>query len=197
LYSGVLNRLEEAVPFYRQAVDKYLEVGDLTNEGVARSNLAETLRKLNYFEEARQEIHRAIECKEEYGHAAEPWKTWEILARIESGAGNHISAGEAKRKGIGCYIAYRRDGGEAHGAAGRFCVAVGQSFGAGGPSAATSLLDQAIADSGTTGAAGTFFRALQAIVAGSRDRTLADDPEFSFIVAFEILFLIETLEKPG
>ena len=37
--------------------------------------------------------------------------------------------------------------------------------------------------------------ALQAIVAGSRDRTLADAPSFSPTMAAEILFLIETLEK--
>jgi hypothetical protein len=39
-------------------------------------------------------------------------------------------------------------------------------------------------------------RALQAIVAGRRDRTLADAPDLDFTMAAEILFLIETLEKP-
>ena len=41
----------------------------------------------------------------------------------------------------------------------------------------------------------TFIRALQAIVAGSRDRTLADDPDLDYGMAAEILLLIETLEK--
>ena len=40
-----------------------------------------------------------------------------------------------------------------------------------------------------------FIRALQAIVAGRRDRTLADAPDLDFGMAAEILFLIETLEK--
>jgi hypothetical protein len=39
--------------------------------------------------------------------------------------------------------------------------------------------------------------ALQAIVAGSRDRTLADAPDLTYTMAAEILFLIETLEKQG
>ena len=39
--------------------------------------------------------------------------------------------------------------------------------------------------------------ALQAIVAGSRDRTLADAPDLHYTMAAEILFLIETLEKGG
>jgi hypothetical protein len=36
--------------------------------------------------------------------------------------------------------------------------------------------------------------ALQAIVAGSRDRTLADAADLDYTMAAEILFLIETLE---
>ena len=39
-----------------------------------------------------------------------------------------------------------------------------------------------------------FINALQAIVAGSRDRTLADAPDLSYMMAAEILLLIETLE---
>ena len=42
-----------------------------------------------------------------------------------------------------------------------------------------------------------FIRALQAIVAGSRDRALADAPDLDYTMAAEILFLIETLEKSG
>lgn len=42
-----------------------------------------------------------------------------------------------------------------------------------------------------------FILALQAIVTGSRDRTLADAPDFHPTMAAEILFLIETLEKAG
>jgi hypothetical protein len=38
---------------------------------------------------------------------------------------------------------------------------------------------------------------LQAIVAGSRDRTLADAPDLPYRMAAEILFLIETLEQRG
>ncbi len=42
-----------------------------------------------------------------------------------------------------------------------------------------------------------FIQALQAIVAGSRDRTLAEAPELHYTMAAEILFLIETLEGPN
>ncbi len=51
------------------------------------------------------------------------------------------------------------------------------------------------ADPDAIGAPGLFIRALQAIVAGSRDRTLADAPELDFTMAAEILFLIATLDR--
>ncbi len=63
LVRHVLGRPEEAVAFYRQAADKYVEIGDAANEGRARNNLGNTLRKLRRLDEARQEIRRAIECK--------------------------------------------------------------------------------------------------------------------------------------
>jgi hypothetical protein len=41
-----------------------------------------------------------------------------------------------------------------------------------------------------------FIRALQAIVSGRRDRTLADAPDLDHTMAAEILFLLETLARP-
>jgi tetratricopeptide (TPR) repeat protein len=114
LYGEVINRPEEAVNFYRQAADKYVEINDAAGEGRQRNNLALLLRRLRRFDEARQEIRRAIECNAQFGHASEPWKTWAILADIEGDDGNPAAAAEAKGKAIACYLAYRRDGGENH-----------------------------------------------------------------------------------
>jgi tetratricopeptide (TPR) repeat protein len=196
LYDHLLNRPEEAAAFYQQAADKYVEIRDTANEGRTRNNLADTLRKLRRLDEARQEICRAIKCKEQFGHAAEPWKSWAILAAIETDDGNPAAAAEAKRKAIACYLAYRRDGGENHSGAGRLCFDVTQSLLAGDPAAAASLLQQQAPRFEAAGFGG-FIRALQAIVAGSRDRTLADAPDLDYGMAAEILFLIETLEKRG
>ena len=110
--------------FSRQAVAKYVEIRDVAKEGVRRSNLADTLRKLRRLDEARQEIQRAIECKAQFGHAAEPWKTCNILAEIETDAGNLSAAAEGKGKAIASYLAYRRDGGENHYEDGRIALAV-------------------------------------------------------------------------
>jgi hypothetical protein len=42
-----------------------------------------------------------------------------------------------------------------------------------------------------------FIHALQAILAGSRDRNLANAPDLDYAMAAEIILLIETLEKPA
>ncbi|MDP6490965.1 MAG: tetratricopeptide repeat protein, partial [Kiritimatiellia bacterium] len=194
LYLQVLDRPEEAVAFFRQAADKYVEIGDLAGEGRQRNNVAETFRKLGRLDESRQEIHRALECKEGLGHASEPWTSWFILANIETDAGYPAAAADAKQKAIECYLAYRRDGGENHFPDGRICLAVTQALLTEGPDAATTLL-QPLAEDPDAALLLPFIQALQAVVSGSRDRTLADAPELDCTMAAEILFLIETLEK--
>lgn len=195
LYNNVLGRPEEAVAFYQQAADKSVESGDVAKEGLRRNNLGDTLRELRRLDDARQEIRRAIECGAQFGHASSPWVSWAILANIETDAGNPIAAADAKRKAIDCYHAYRRDGGENHDRPGRIAFAVTQSLLAGDPATAASLLQQVAADPDLPSHARTFIQALQAIVAGSRDRALAAAPELDFRMAAEILLLIETLEQ--
>ena len=195
LYGDVLNRPEEAAAFYRQAADKYVEIGDAAMEGVARSNLGNTLRRLGRLDEARQEIRRAIECKAQFGHAAEPWKSWNILSGIETDAGNPAAATEARGKAVASYLAYRRDGGENHSPSGRLFYAVTQALQAG----QQDVAEQVIAQYRETwkNHNNPEADALQAIVAGSRDPSLAAAPELSYDMAAEILYLIETLEKAG
>jgi tetratricopeptide (TPR) repeat protein len=195
LYEHVLNRPEEAVAFFRQAVDKDVESGNVESEGRARYNLATTLLKLRQFDEARREIRRAIECDAQCGHSSQPWKTWTILAQIEMHAGNFGGAAEARQKAIACYLAYRRDGGENHDGPGRIAFAVAQFLLAGQLPEAASFLGEVAAHPDATGRLEPFLRALQAIVAGSRDRALADASDLQYTAAAEILFLIETLDK--
>lgn len=190
-----LGRLEEAATFYQQAVNKSVEGGDLLKEGLRRNNLADTLRKLKRFDEARREVLRAIECKSQFGHASRPWTAWSILADIEKDNGNPTAAVDAKRKAIACYLAYRRDGGENHDTDGRVSLAVTEFLLAGDTAAAASLLQQFATDPNLPNPARTFIHALQAIVAGSRDRALADNSDLDYGMAAEILFLIETLEN--
>lgn len=195
LYDLAFGRLEETVKFFRQAADKFAELRDEAGEGRTRSNLAEALRKLRRLDEARQEIRRAIECEAQFGHASEPWKTWNILMDIEMEVGDHLAAAEAKRKAMEHYLAYRREGGENHNSDGRICLAVTRALLTGDPAAAASLLQPIAADPNLPASFLPFIQALQDIVAGSRDRTLADAPDLHYSMAAETLLLIETLEK--
>lgn len=194
LYDKILNRCEEAVAFYLQAAGKYVQIGDAASEGRTRNNLSETLRKLRRFDEAREEIRKALESKAQFGHAAMPWTTWAILADIEADAGNLVAAGEARSKAIASYFAYRRDGGENHAADGRICLTVGQALLGGDAEHAAVVLQKLAGEQDGTWLL-PCIHALQAVVAGSRDRRLADDPELIYTSAAEVLWLIEALEQ--
>ncbi len=197
LYDDQLDRTEEAVAFLRQAADKCVELRDVASEGRQRNNLAISLRKLRRFDEARQEIRRAIECQAPFGHATEPWLAWSNLADIETDTdtGHPAAALEARRKAINLYLAYRRDGGENHSGIGRFCFDVTERLLAGDSAGAAAWLQELTVHADATWL--PFLHALQAIVGGSRDRALADHPELHYTMAAEILFLIETLERHG
>jgi tetratricopeptide (TPR) repeat protein len=195
LYDDALGRTEEAVAFLKQAADKYVEIHDVAGEGRARNNLADSFRKLRRFGEARQEIRRAIECKAQFGHAAGPWRAWAILAEIETDSGNPSAAVQAKQKAIDCYLAYRRAGGENHAGPGRLVVAMTHNLAAGGPASASSFLQQVAADPDNAWLR-PFIQALQAILDGSRDRSLANAPDLHYGMSAEILLLIENLDSP-
>ncbi len=194
LFNGGRNRPEEAVVFFRQAADIYVEIQDLANEGRTRNNLADTFRKLQRWDEARREIRRAIDCKSQFGHALLPWTTWDILADIETATGEAAAAAEARRHARDCYLAYRRDGGENHFGDGQLALLVNQSFQTGETATAGSLLAQLAADP-KFGRMLAFVRTLQAIVAGSRDRSLADNPKLNFREYAEVMILLDTLDS--
>jgi len=192
---NILGRLEEGAAFYQQAVDKSVEQSDIASEGLYRQNLADVLRRVKRFDEARQQIRRAIKCKSEFGHSSKLWLSWAVLAAIETNTGNAAAAEDAKREAIACYLAYRRDGGENHEEEGRLSLEITEYLLSGNNVAAASFLQEIAAHPGLATGPRTFTNALQAIVAGSRDRTLANAPNLDYRMAAEILFLIETLEK--
>jgi Tfp pilus assembly protein PilF len=195
LYLNILGRFEEAVNFYQDAVRTAVESGDILGEARGRNNLANTLSRLRRFDEARQEILRAIECESQFGHAAEPWTTWANLAQIELDADNHAASVDPKRQAVACYLAYRRDGGENRYQEGRLSLEVTEYLLAGDDAAATSRLEELTADPDLPSDARAFIDALQAIVGGGRDASLADAPDMGYLMAAEILFLLERLEN--
>jgi tetratricopeptide (TPR) repeat protein len=195
LYNDLLQRPEEAVAFHQRAAEIYGEIGDQANEGISWSNLANTFVKLQRLEEARLTVRRAIECAAPFSYAAKPWTSWDILAAIETAAGNSSAAADARHQALDAFLAYRRDGGENPSGFGRLVSALRQDLGAGFPEAAASLLLQLSADPAWAKHL-PFLTTLQAITADSRDRSLAEDPDLSYDQAAEVLLLIEALEGP-
>jgi tetratricopeptide (TPR) repeat protein len=193
LYS-LQARREEAVRFYRQAADIYAapDIQDLAKEGLARSNAAGELIKLSRYDDARHEILRAIECKEPYGHAAEPWKTFGILSDLEQAMGDADRAAAARTRAVEAYLSYRRDGGENHTPGGQLARIVTEALAAGDTTEAAAQLVE------LTGHAGyprsqPIVEALTEILGGSRDAALATDPRLGYDDAAELQLLLERL----
>ena len=187
-----LGRFEEAVSQYRSSADQWFTLGAAREEGSVRSNLANALCKLRRWKDARQEIQRAIECKEPFGHAAAPWTSWSVLAFIEAHASNVKAAAQARARARDCYLAYRRDGGENHNDDGRIALAVTEQLLAGDRAGALAELDERLMDADMPDELRPFIVALRAIATGSRDRSLADALDTT--MAVELLLLIDTLE---
>jgi tetratricopeptide (TPR) repeat protein len=165
-----MDRLEDAVGFYRGAADIYVTLNDLAKEGLARNNLADTLIKLKRFDEARTELKRAITCKEALGHAAEPWKTWDILWDLERAEGRGEAAGEAYAKARAAFLAYRRQGGENHTVQAQLCRLVGAALDSGETAEAAQTLDQYNGQE-LPPEAKLLLTGLRAILAGERNPT--------------------------
>ncbi len=188
-----MNRLEEAIVFYQQAADKSVEIGDRAKEGLRRNNLADTLIKLKRYDEARREILRAIECDKPYGHAAEPWTAWAIKCNLEKAQGNREAAEEARRQAIQLYLDYRRDGGENHNPGGRLCLAFLQAMQQDKKDEMAATLEKLASAPGTPPLFKKLVEKLQAMLGGSRDPGLAEDPELDYDDAAEIKYLLEKL----
>nr|VFK22896.1 MAG: Tetratricopeptide repeat-containing protein [Candidatus Kentron sp. MB]VFK26503.1 MAG: Tetratricopeptide repeat-containing protein [Candidatus Kentron sp. MB]VFK74565.1 MAG: Tetratricopeptide repeat-containing protein [Candidatus Kentron sp. MB] len=195
LYDDPLDRPEEAAVFLRQAIDKCVEIGDAKGEGIQRTNLAKTLRKLQRLSEARAEIQRVIECNTSSHHAVESWTCWSILADIEQDADNLAAAAAAKEKAVATYLTYRRDGAENHAPPGRMALSVTRAIRNNEPKKAGEFMQQIISHPEIGPPFQAYFRALQQILSGNRDPKLADDPALDYMMIAEIRLLLEKLEN--
>lgn len=194
---GIQSRREEAVRFYLQTADIFAspDIQNLAGEGRARSNAASELTKLFRYDDARGEILRAIECKQPYGHAAEPWTAFGILSDLEQAVGDDEASTTARHRAIEAYLAYRRDGGENHSTGGQLAALVHQALTTGDTTAATTQID-AFAEHPELPnhpSLQALLPALTAILSGSRNPALAADPRLDYDDAAELQFLLERL----
>ncbi|MBE0671386.1 MAG: tetratricopeptide repeat protein [Anaerolineales bacterium] len=193
LYGDYLGRLEEAVTFYRKAADIFFDTINLRQEGAVRNNIANTLRQLKRYDEARTEIMRAIECYKPFGTAVELWKSYNILQEIEEATGNPAAAHAAWEQARDAYLAYRRQGGYAQGEEGQLVDQLLGMIQQGQSSEVRQFLEQAPKATDTPDWIKVLAPKILAILGGSRDVELGDDPALYYADAAEVLFLIERL----
>lgn len=194
----LMGRLEEAVKCCRQAADTFIKLHDQYKEGFARNNLANTLIKLECYDEARHELRRALECLRQYGHAAQLWTPWDNLRKVEQATGHPQAAAEARQQGSQCYLAYLRDGAQSREWAAQACADVAgtlQSGSAKEVAILTGQLSAALADPDISARSQALFPKLQAILGGDRDIALANDPALDCVSAVELKLLLEALNK--
>lgn len=188
----MMGRLEEAVKCCLRAADLYANLKDPRHEGFARSNAADTLVKLQRYDEARPELLRAIECKKPYGHAAEPWTTWAILCSLEQATGDQRAAVQSLKNAVASFSAYRRAGGQSRTPGAYFCALAARAL----PRDQTTALEEELGEWSTADAPPSFkfmLAKLRAILRGSRDPSLADDSNLSYDDAVELQLLLEAL----
>jgi tetratricopeptide (TPR) repeat protein len=193
LYKSSLNRPEEAVTFYRQAVDLAVESGDLKSEGLRRKNVADALRQLQRYGEARQEIQRAIACCQPFGFAGRIWQSFGTLYDIETDTGNPTASRAAWQQARDAYLAYRQQGGYAQAYGGKVVDQALSLIAQQQTDEIRLLLDQSMNEPNVPDSFRLFIQAVKAILQGSRDLALADDPALDYGDAAEVLFLIDRL----
>jgi tetratricopeptide (TPR) repeat protein len=191
-----MGRLEEAARYLRESATLFGALGHGLGEGVARSNLADALVDLERYDEARGELAQAFACKNPIGHAAEAWKSFAILSKLERAVGNVAAATSARQRAFDAYLAYRREGGASTSPRQNIIDWFGRALMDGSPDTATSLLDEISRDPLLSNFMNHTLAALQAILAGSRDPALAANPDLDYQDAAELTLLLESLPLP-
>jgi len=190
---GAMGRLQEAVTFCRQAAEVCVRLQDSSSEGKVRSNLVDKLIKLRFYDEARQELQRAIECKKPFGHAAEPWKDWAILENLEHATGHAGAAAAARQQAVQTYLAYRRSGGVSQSPLAMLFGIVAEAIQQNAEAEAHGLLTHFASIPGAAPSSRALIAKLQSLLAGDRNPAFSGDPELSFGSVAELQLLLELL----
>jgi len=188
-----IGRLEEAATFYRQAANLYARLQDHRHEGVCCYGLAYTLIKLQHYDDARREIHRAIERIQPFGYTAEPWKAWHVLHILEHATGDAQAAAVAREQAIASYLDYRRAGGEGKSNEARLCALTFQAIQRGATTEEEEILVGLLKEYLPICPL-PLLANLLAILRGDRNPALAADPNLDFYNAVELKLLLEALE---
>ncbi|MBL8258268.1 MAG: TIR domain-containing protein [Candidatus Competibacteraceae bacterium] len=188
-----LSQLEEAASAYRRMADLCAQLGDGHGEELARNNLANALIQLRRHDEARQELYRASECNLPESYTARHWAIRRGLHDVGQESKNVEVADQARQQAMRKYLAYRRAGGKNTNPGARLCEQIGQGIRAGHTAELSAILGKMAASSTIPAAGQALISKLQAILDGSRDPALADDPDLHYQYAVELQLLFEQI----
>ena len=190
-----LNQLEAAAQAYQRMADLCAQLNDGHGEEAGRNKLASILILLRRHDEARKELYRASECNLPESPTARNWAIRRGLRDIGQAVENPDVADQARRQAIQKYLAYRRAGGENTNPGARLCAQIGPAIQSGETTALMARLQQIGASPNVPPTGKLLVTKLCAILAGSRDPTLATDPDMHYQYAAEIQLLLEDLRK--
>jgi hypothetical protein len=140
-------------------------------------------------------VHRALDCKKPYGHAAQPWTTWELLEQLEHATGHPDAAHTARHQAIATYLAYRQAGGGSKNNAIELFDNVAKALTQHTPDQAARDL-AALLQPDTGPRITTLVHTLQALLAGDPEPARTDHPDLHPRDVAELHLLLASLDEP-
>ncbi|MGB1310949.1 MAG: tetratricopeptide repeat protein [Leucothrix sp.] len=184
----------EAVAFYRQAVNAAETSGDQYRQVVSGNRLADALRQAGDIDEALKVLEQAGNLGQQFGHDAEPWKTWDILSHLESASNNVEGAKVARQRAIEAYVAFRVEGGQNNEGDGQLCAMVLQGIQTEQTGRVSEMLAKlASNESWQSTENKTLLGVLGQLLAGERNLALIDNAELNYRHAAELMILQDRL----
>ena len=192
--SETQDNFSEAVGYYRQALKVSQESNDAYREVVSGNNLADALRQEGNIDEALKVLEQAGNLGQQFGHDAEPWKTWDILSNLESSSNNPKGAMTARQRAIEAYVAFRVDGGENNEGDGQLCAMILQGIQTEQTSRAAEMLAKLASNDAWQSAENkALLSVLNEFLEGKRDLPLIENADLHYRHVAELMLLQDRL----
>ena len=183
-----------AVGYYRQALQAAEASDDQYRQVASGNRLAEALRHTGDIKEALTVLEQAGNLGQQFGHDAEPWKTWDILSHLEADSDNPKGAMAARQRAIEAYVSYRVEGGQNNEGDGQLCAMVLQGI----QTEQTARVDEMLAklaanEAWQSGENQALLAVLKDFLDGKRDIALIEHSGLNYRHAAELMILQDRL----
>ncbi len=192
--SETQENFPEAVDYYRQALKAAEDSGDQYRQVTAGNRLADAQRQAGNIAEALTVLEQAGNLGQQFGHDAEPWKTWKILSDLEAASDNPDGSQVARQRAIEAYVAFRVEGGQNNEGDGQLCAMVLQGI----QTQETARVGEMLAKLGANDAWQSpenkaLLSVLNDFLEGKREIPLIENTELNYRHAAELMILQDRL----